>query len=106
MLKPLLSIKDLSVTFGRRAEQSTEVVHQISFHIQPGEKLALVGESGSGKSVTALSILQLHDPQQVYYPSGQIEFQNENLLQVSQARLRKVRSTTSLLSQWADRISE
>ncbi len=91
MLKPLLSIKDLSVTFGRRAEPSTEVVHQISFHIQPGEKLALVGESGSGKSVTALSILQLHDPQQVYYPSGQIEFQSENLLQVSQARLRKVR---------------
>lgn len=88
---PLLQIDNLSVAFGRYADRRTEVVHQISFNVQPGEKLALVGESGSGKSVTALSILRLHDPQQVVYPSGQILFENKNLLQLPTEKLRQIR---------------
>ena len=50
--------------------QYADAVREVSFSIAAGEKLALVGESGSGKSVTALSILQLHDPRQVSYPIG------------------------------------
>jgi microcin C transport system ATP-binding protein len=94
MTKPsntLLHIKNLSIAFGRDARQASQVVNQISFDIQQGEKLALVGESGSGKSVTALSILRLHDMQQVHFPSGQIEFEGQDLLQWSEARLRKIR---------------
>ncbi|MEK8015817.1 MAG: ABC transporter ATP-binding protein [Candidatus Parabeggiatoa sp.] len=87
---PLLNIKDLSVAFGNSA-QRTEVVHRIRFHIDPGESVALVGESGSGKSVTALSILKLHDRQQVTYPSGKIEFQGNNLLELNEAQLRRIR---------------
>ncbi len=87
---PLLNIKDLSVAFGNSA-QRTEVVHRIRFHIDPGESIALVGESGSGKSVTALSILKLHDRQQVTYPSGKIEFQGNNLLELNDAQLRRIR---------------
>ena len=34
-------------------------VDGVSFHVVPGETLAIVGESGCGKSVTALSILRL-----------------------------------------------
>jgi microcin C transport system ATP-binding protein len=86
----LLSIEHLSVVFGRYGTQS-EVVHNISFNIAYGEKLALVGESGSGKSVTALSVLRLHDRDQVHYPSGQIMFQGQDLLRCSEARLRQVR---------------
>ncbi len=87
----LLHVNNLSVAFGRYAERRTEVVHQINFQMQSGEKLALVGESGSGKSVTALSILRLHDAQQVVYPSGQILFENKNLLQLSTDKLRQIR---------------
>jgi ABC-type dipeptide/oligopeptide/nickel transport system ATPase component len=34
-------------------------VDDVSFHLDPGETLALVGESGLGKSVTAQSVLRL-----------------------------------------------
>jgi microcin C transport system ATP-binding protein len=84
MTNHLLSIKNLSVAFAR-----TEVVHEVSFYINAGEKLALVGESGSGKSVSALSILQLH--KQASYPSGSIEFEGQDLLQVKEAHLRRLR---------------
>lgn len=54
MKLPLLQVRDFCVRFG-----DTEVVHQLSFNVEQGEKVALVGESGSGKSVTALSLVRL-----------------------------------------------
>ncbi len=50
----LLQVEQLGVSFGGKP-----VVHDVSFDIAPGEKLALVGESGSGKTVTALALLRL-----------------------------------------------
>lgn len=52
--QPLLSIRDLTVTFG-----SFTAVDHVSYDLHAGETLAVVGESGSGKSVTALSIMRL-----------------------------------------------
>lgn len=88
---PLLNINNLSVAFNHSAQHHTEVVHEVSFVIEPKESVALVGESGSGKSVTALSILQLHDRQQVTFPTGKIEFQGQNLLKLNDAQLRRIR---------------
>ncbi|KHD05474.1 microcin ABC transporter ATP-binding protein [Candidatus Thiomargarita nelsonii] len=81
----LLNINKLSIAFAQ-----TQVVHDLSFYINAGEKVALVGESGSGKSVTALSILQLLQDQ-VNYPSGSIQFQKQDLLQLKKAQLRRLR---------------
>lgn len=89
-VRPLLEIDNLSVQFGR-FEPRTQVVHNLSFTIQPGEKLALVGESGSGKSVTALSVLRLHDKETTHYASGAIRFAGQNLLDYSEAAMRRVR---------------
>lgn len=85
--KPLLAVERLSVRFGQYAE----AVSEASFDIRAGEKLALVGESGSGKSVTALSILQLHDSRQVSYPSGSIRFQGRELMGLDENGLRQIR---------------
>jgi len=87
---PLLAIDRLSVSFGRSG-QYADAVREASFSIAAGEKLALVGESGSGKSVTALSILQLHDPRQVSYPSGSILFQGQELMGLGESDLRRIR---------------
>ncbi|MDL9948137.1 ABC transporter ATP-binding protein [Gordonia sp. ABSL11-1] len=60
---PLLRVENLRIGFaGRRQGRHTEVVHGVSFEVQPGECLAIVGESGSGKSVIARSILGLAGP--------------------------------------------
>jgi len=65
-MKPILSVRDLHVSFGR-APNAKEVVHGVSFDLGVGEVLAIVGESGSGKSVTALSTNRLID-----YAGGRI----------------------------------
>ncbi|MBI5462400.1 MAG: ABC transporter ATP-binding protein [Gammaproteobacteria bacterium] len=89
--EPLLTVKDLAVAFRDPHGHYTRVVEGVDFQIAPNEKLALVGESGSGKSVTALSILRLHDMQQTRFPSGQIKFQGRSLLALDEAGIRAVR---------------
>jgi microcin C transport system ATP-binding protein len=87
----LLSVKELSVAFGRDPANLSQVVDKVSFDIHQNEKIALVGESGSGKSVTAFSILQLHDRTQTHYPSGEIQFEERNLLELPEDSLRQIR---------------
>jgi len=88
---PLLSIKNLDIAFGRSPEPLTQVVKDVSFDIHAGQKLALVGESGSGKSVTALSLLQLHDKRITHYLNGEINYQDQNLLSYSEDQMRQIR---------------
>ncbi len=100
MNKPLLSVKNLSVAFNTQQGRS-DVVKNISFDICKSQNIAIVGESGSGKSVTAMSILRLHEERQVIYTTGEIFFQPEmrqqqaqpvmDLLKLKEARMRSIR---------------
>lgn len=90
MAEPLLKVDNLAVTFKTQMDD-VNAVRGISFEIGKGENLAIVGESGSGKSVTALSILKLHDEKQVRYPSGAIYFEGKDLMKASDRELRAIR---------------
>lgn len=88
--KKLLSVKDLSVSFNTQ-NGLVKIIDNISFDINAGENLAIVGESGSGKSVTALSILRLHDKANTIYSDGSVDFQGNNLLALSEEGIQDVR---------------
>jgi microcin C transport system ATP-binding protein len=88
--RPLLEIKDLSVSF-TVGTQCIEAVRNVSFSLSPSQTLALVGESGSGKSTLAHSVLRLLPYPKAFHPSGQILFEGQDLLTAPDDVLRKVR---------------
>ena len=90
MAKPLLSVRKLVTRF-RTAQGQVTAVDQVSFDVNAGETLAIVGESGSGKSVTALSILRLIPDPPGQIESGEILFDGQDLLKLSEAEIRAVR---------------
>ena len=92
MTDSILQVKDLSVNFKTLAG-TVNVVRDINFSVQRAKTLALVGESGSGKSVTAMSILRLHDEEKVDYASGSIIFNGKNLLGHDETNIKAVRGS-------------
>ncbi|MBX2838495.1 MAG: ABC transporter ATP-binding protein [Gammaproteobacteria bacterium] len=88
--EPIIQVDDLSISF-RNGDRETTVVENVSFDLYAGETLALVGESGSGKSVTALSVLQLLNPDQVRYPTGSILYKGDQVLGASEEFLQHMR---------------
>ncbi|PZP55822.1 MAG: microcin ABC transporter ATP-binding protein [Micavibrio aeruginosavorus] len=89
---PLLKIQDLSVQF-KTPGGNFDAVKHVSFSLEKGETLALVGESGSGKSVTALSLLQLLPYPLASHPNGSIKFNGEELVGLSEKKLRSFRGS-------------
>ena len=83
----MLQVSNLATYFFTR-HGTAKAVDGIGFTVPDGKNLGLVGESGSGKSVTALSILRL-----VPYPGrileGEVILDGENLLEKSEAEMRK-----------------
>jgi peptide/nickel transport system ATP-binding protein len=91
--KPLLEIRDLTVSFQRHDGRRTLAVDGIDLSIQSGQTLALVGESGSGKSVTALTILRLLTTPPARIERGSILFDGRDLLLLSSREIRQVRGS-------------
>jgi len=89
-LEPILEIADLRTWFFTR-DEVVRAVDGVSFHVAPGETLAIVGESGCGKSVTALSVLRLIPAPPGRIVSGAIRFAGRDLLGLSEAEMRDVR---------------
>jgi peptide/nickel transport system ATP-binding protein len=87
--KPVLSIKDLSVSFATE-KGLCQAVKKVNFVVYEGKTLALVGESGCGKSVTSLAVMRLL-PDLANVSSGSIHFNGQDLLTLNKNSMCSVR---------------
>ncbi len=88
----ILEIKNLRKEFGTK--KPIVAVDNISLTLQKGKTLGIVGESGSGKSTLGRIMLRLIEP-----TSGQITFNNQDLMQVKPKELRNLRSKMQMIFQ-------
>lgn len=91
MSAPILSVRDLSVSFP--SEYGTvNAVQNLSYEVHKGEALAIVGESGSGKSVSSLAVMGLL-PRSASV-SGEIELLGQRLFTLDDRQLSTLRGNT------------
>ncbi len=76
------AIRFHEVSFGYSPRR--QILHGVSFEVQPGEKVAVVGPSGSGKSTLVKLLFRFYDPD-----SGSIEVDGQDIREVSQRSLRR-----------------
>src|SRR6202163_3638642 len=86
----LLEVEELKTHFFTR-DGVVRAVDGVSFSVARGETLAIVGESGCGKSVTSLSVLRLIASPPGRTVEGSGVFEGRDLLELSEAEMRKVR---------------
>ena len=84
--------KQLEITQGKIQFQNAQffynpertILNDVTFTIEPGQKVAVVGESGAGKSTIVKLLFRFYD-----LTGGQILIDGQNILEVSQHSLRK-----------------
>ena len=96
----LLEIRNLKKHFPvgeglfSRNKGAVKAVDGVSLTVEEGETLGIVGESGCGKSTLGRTILRLVEP-----TSGEIYFQEKNLLAMLQRELRDMRWQMQIIFQ-------
>jgi peptide/nickel transport system ATP-binding protein len=86
---PLLEVKNLTISYKIKSK-IVDVVKDVNFKLNKGDRLAIVGESGSGKTTLALAILGLL-PKNAVVKSGEILFNGINLLKLTSNQWRDIR---------------
>ena len=90
MTKTLLQVDRLRVAYPDRSPtETTWAVDDVSFTLNPGERMGLVGESGCGKSTLGRAIMRLlPEGSQV---DGKVIFQDQSVFELDKAQLRQFR---------------
>ena len=89
---PVLKVENLRTYFRTRWGE-VKAVDGVNFELRKGETLGIVGESGSGKSVTMLSMMRLIPMPPGRIVEGTITLDGEDLLQLSESEMSKVRGS-------------
>ena len=84
----LLEVTDLNVTF-ETGDVRLTAVRGTSYHIKPGEVVAIVGESGSGKTTAAMAVVGLLP--EYADVSGSVRLHGEELLGRSDQAMSRIR---------------
>ncbi len=88
-MQNIIEINNLSLGFDIDDKFYT-AIHNVNFKLKKGQIHAIVGESGCGKTMTIMSIVKLL-PKNSKITSGQIFYYDENLLELKENNLRKIR---------------
>jgi len=88
--EPLLVVNNLQTYFFGEG-RIVKAVDGISYTLNPGEVIGIVGESGSGKSVSSLSLMRLIDSPPGRIVGGEIRFDGDNLLGMTDDEMRGIR---------------
>ena len=83
-VKGEVSFEDVSFTYNRGTPAETKVLSKVSFHIEPGETIALVGPTGAGKTTIVNLISRFYDIEE-----GTIRIDGYDITKVTLESLRK-----------------
>ena len=86
----MLEIKDLSVIYETDLE-TVYAVNGVTLSLEKGATLGLVGETGAGKTTLALTLMRLLPERTGKVTSGCITFEGENVVELPEADMRKIR---------------
>ncbi len=91
MSENVLTIRDLSINY-QTDRGVLKAMRHVNLDIPRGSIVGVVGESGCGKSTLISSIIRLLAPN-ASVPNGSIEFEDQDLLKLSQDQMRALRGT-------------
>ena len=86
----MLEIKDLSVIYETDLD-TVYAVNGVTLSLDKGATLGLVGETGAGKTTLALTLMRLLPERTGKVTSGSITFEGENVVELPEANMRKIR---------------
>lgn len=86
----LLKIDNLHINF-ITVDGTVKAVNGVDLELAKGETLGLVGETGAGKTTTALGIMRLIPSPPGKILDGTVEFEGQNILNVSEEEMRRIR---------------
>ncbi|MDM8526043.1 ABC transporter ATP-binding protein [Desulfococcaceae bacterium HSG8] len=86
----ILQVKNLVTAFDTESGR-IRAADDVSFEVSRGRTLGIVGESGCGKSVTALSIMRLLPKPAGIIESGQILFDDTDIIGIEPDKMHEIR---------------